>query len=395
MPADFSGKTLLQVIPKLVGGGAEQTTLEVARAFLKAGGTSLVVSSGGGMAETLVADGSEHVELPVDSKNPWLIAQNARDLGELIRKRNVSIVHARSRAPAWSALQAARKNDRPFVTTYHGFYGAKTSLKRLYNSVMVRSDAVIANSEFTAEHVRGHYAGKPYFDDPKMTTIPRGADLSRFAPDVIDPVKVAEAEAAFGDGLRVLLPGRFTPWKGQTVLVDAVARLAETEPTAQLSVIMIGRMDEKADYVEKLRTQIAEAGIASSVQLMPATDDLPPWLAAADVVVSASTDPEAFGRVAVEAQAAGTPVIATAHGGSLETVLDGETGLLIQPGNVEALASALSVFHGNSSDQRKAMGARGINHVRLRYSIEAMTDATLMVYDRLLTGWEMRGEKQR
>ena len=395
MSLDFKGQTLLQVIPKLVGGGAEQTTLEVGEAFVQAGGTSLVVSSGGSMVEQLIADGSEHIELPAESKNPLLIAQNARDLAELIRERNVSIVHARSRAPAWSALQAARKTARPFVTPYNGFYSAKSRLKRLYNSVMVRADAIIANSAFTADHINTEYAGRRYFDLAKVTTIPRGADLSRFAPDAIDQAKVDQAKAQFGDGLRVLLPGRFTGWKGQRVLVDALAQLKADDPDLTFSTVMIGRMDEKPDYVDALRAQIDEAGLSSLVQLLPATDDLPPWLAAADVVVSASTQPEAFGRVAVEAQAAGTPIIATAHGGALETVLDGDTGVLIPPSNVEALASALALFHAKTVAARDAMGGRGIKHARLRYSTEAMAEATLLVYESLIAGWETRGEKQR
>lgn len=395
MSLNLSGKTLLQVIPKLVGGGAEQTTLEVNRAFLNAGGRSMAVSSGGGMAETLIANGGEHIALPVDSKNPWLIAQNARDIGEIICNENVSVVHARSRAPAWSVLQAAHQTGCPFVTTYHGFYSAKTGLKRLYNSAMVRSDAIIANSAFTAEHIHKEYGGRAYFDPTKVTTIPRGADLSRFAPEAVSPEGLARAQSVFGEGLRVLLPGRFTSWKGQRVLINALTSLKRDHPKTAFSTVMIGRMDEKPDYVDELRAQITDAGLAAEIQLLPATDDLPSWLAASDVVVSASTAPEAFGRVAVEAQAAGKPIIATAHGGALETVLDGKTGRLIAPGNVEALASALAVFHDNSADEREAMGARGINHVRLRYSTEAMTEATLLVYESLIAGWETRGEKQR
>lgn len=393
MIPSFHDFTLLQVIPKLIGGGAERTTLEVGRAVVEAGGRSLVVSSGGPMVDELSAGGSEHIAMPVESKNPWLIAQNAGDLASLIRDRGVSLIHARSRAPAWSCLQAARRTGIPFVTTYHGTYNARTALKKLYNSVMVRSDAVIANSAFTAANVTDQYADKPYFSAEKMTTIPRGADLSRFAPEAVDPRKMDAAQAVFGEGFRVLLPGRFTGWKGQQVLIDAAARLARTRADIPLRIICIGRMDEKAAYVQGLIDAIAAAGLEATVSLLPATDDLPPLLAAADVVVSASTDPEAFGRVAVEAQAAGTPVVASAHGGSLETVRDGETGLLIAPGDADALATALEKLHDAGADARRAMGKAGIEHARLRYSVEAMTNATLMVYDVLMKRWETRGER--
>ncbi|MEM9840407.1 MAG: glycosyltransferase family 4 protein [Pseudomonadota bacterium] len=393
MTPSLQNFTLLQVIPKLIGGGAERTTLEVGCAVVEAGGRSIVVSSGGGMVEELTAGGSEHITMPVESKNPWLIASNASELAKLIEKEGVSLIHARSRAPAWSCLQAARRTGVPFVTTYHGTYNAKTALKKLYNSVMVRSDAVIANSDFTAANVTAQYADKPYFTAEKMTTIPRGADLSRFEADAVDPAKIDEAWALFGEGFKVILPGRFTGWKGQRVLIDAAALLKERRSDIPLKIICIGRMDEKADYVESLKSAIDAAGLGADVQLLPATDDLPPFLHASDVVVSASTEPEAFGRVAVEAQATGTPVIATAHGGSLETVRDGETGILVPPGDADALASAIERLHDDGEDARRAMGASGINHVRLRYSVAAMTSATLMVYEELKKRWETRGER--
>ncbi|MCQ8184533.1 glycosyltransferase family 4 protein [Parvularcula maris] len=381
---DMTGRTLLQVIPKLKGGGAERTTLEVGAAFVRAGGTSLVVSSGGGMVEELEQGGSEHIAMPVESKNPLLLAQNARDLADLVKERGVNIIHARSRAPAWSAFFAARRTGTPFVTTYHGTYGAKTAIKRRYNSVMVRGDAVIANSAFTAQHVRKQYEGLPYFDGSRMVTIPRGADLERFDPASVGEERIRPFSLRFGEGFKVVMPGRFTGWKGQGVLIEAARLFREERPDVPLRVLMAGRMDEKPDYVDGLRRRIAEAGLQGVVELMPATDDVPALLAASDVVVSASTDPEAFGRVAIEASAMGKPVIATAHGGSLETVLDGETGYLVPPGDAEALAKALGKLHALGAEGRRAMGERGTQHAGQKFTIEAMTTSTLLVYERLL-----------
>lgn len=391
MDPDFSNKTLVQVIPKLIGGGAERTTLEVAKAFTERGGRSLVVSSGGPMTEELEASGSEHRVMPVESKNPVLIAQNARDLAEMIREQSVSLIHARSRAPAWSCLSAARRTGIPYVTTYHGVYKARSSLKRVYNSVMVRSDAVIANSQFTADHIANEYAGKQYFHADRVIPIARGADLDRFHRDNIPGDKIEAARALFGPGFRILLPGRFTPWKGQATLIPALRLLQENMPGERFTAIMIGRMDEKPDYVESLQNHIDANGLTASIQLVPATDDMAPLLAAADVVVSASTEPEAFGRVAVEAQAAGTPVIATAHGGALETVSDGETGFLIPPGDPKALAGTLGKLAALGQEERRMMGTRGMARAVSKFSIEAMTRSTMIVYQELLMRWENTG----
>ncbi len=388
----MKGRTLLQVIPKLVGGGAERTTLEVADAVVKAGGRSIVVSSGGPMTEGLTAGGSEHVTLPADSKNPWLIAQNARDLRELIEKERVDIIHARSRAPAWSALMAARRTGTPFITTYHGFYKAKRSIKRLYNSVMVRGDVVIANSAFTAHHIAREYKGKPYFDEARVVTIPRGADLSKFGPGAADPAQVEAMTALLGLGLRVVLPGRFTPWKGQRVLVEAAKIVGEKRPDLLVSYAAIGRMDEKPAYVDELRRSIDEAGLTGRFALLPPTDDMAALLLASDIVISASTDPEAFGRVAVEAQASGRPVIASAHGGALETVLDGTTGRLVPPGDAEALARAIIDVNDKGAIGREVMGRSGMEHARTHFTTEAMTSATLKVYLDVLNRQELQGE---
>lgn len=336
------------------------------------------------MAGELERQGSIHIEMPAASKNPLVIAENARNLAELIKTERVSLVHARSRAPAWSALMAARRTERPFITTYHGAYRAKSWPKRLYNSVMVRGNAVIANSAFTYQAVADQYQGKPYFDEARMTVIPRGADLSRFDPATITDARIAGPQSFFGTGLRVLLPGRFTAWKGHEVLIDAAAEISKTNPHHAMSFVAIGRQDDKLEYVETLRKKIDQAGLSGAFQLLPATDDMPAWIAASDVVVSASTEPEAFGRVAVEAQAVGRPTIATAHGGALETVISGKTGLLVPPDDPLALAQALLSVNDLGVDGRRCMGERGMAHAREKFTVEAMTAATLMVYRELI-----------
>ena len=386
---DFSGITILQVIPELDTGGAERTTLEVGRAIIAAGGRSLAVSEGGQMVAELEQDGSTHIEMPVSSKNPMLIAANGQALAKLIRDEGVQIIHARSRAPAWSCFQAARKTGAKFVTTYHGIYRAKGAPKRLYNSVMARGDAVIANSDYTARAVRETYGGKKWFpDSDHFVTIPRGADLSRFDPKALDEARRRAALTAFGGegAFRILLPGRLTEWKGQEVLLRAASLLQKETLPVPFRVVLIGSAQGREDYEARLRAMSEELGIATNVHIHGHWDDMPAAYDWADVTVSASTRPEAFGRVAVESQAMGTPVIASAHGGSLETVKDGETGKLVPPGDDEALFEALREFMRHPNDVKASYSAAARHRAVSHFSIEAMTTATLCVYKQLIQG---------
>ena len=383
-PPDLAGVTICQVIPALSAGGAERTTLEVGRGVVRAGGRSLVVSGGGGMVAQLEREGSTHVTMTVGAKSPLGMARTRARLGALIAREGVSLVHARSRAPAWPAYAAARGAGLPFVTTYHGAYSARTKAKQLYNSVMARGDVAIANSRYTAQVVRETYEGWSFFDPAKLVTIPRGADLARFAPDAVTPDRLAAAFERLGgqDAVRVLLPGRLTDWKGQTVLIEAAQRLQATEGVPALRVALVGDAQGRTTYEEGLRRMIEEADLTRVVRLAGPVDDMPAAYAWSDVVVSASIRPEAFGRVAVEAMAMGRPVIATAHGGSLETVADGETGTLVPPGDAEALAQAIGAL-ARDPEARAAMGQRGRRRAVSRYSTDAMVTATLRVYTSL------------
>ena len=384
---DLSGETIVQVIPALEQGGAERTTLEIARAVVAAGGRSLVVSEGGGLVPRLQAEGSCHVRLPVGSKNPAALLPNKKRLAALIADAGARIVHARSRAPAWPALMAARQEGAFFVTTYHGAYGGKTKLKRLYNSVMARGDVVIANSAYTEQAIREAFAGWRVLEGRRIITIPRGADIDDFAAGAVSEDRLRAAMQAFGgeDAFRVLLPGRLTEWKGQRVLIEAARLLHDGGDIPALRVVLAGATQGREAYEGELRRMIGEAGLSDVVHLAGAWDDMPAAYLWSDVAVSASTRPEAFGRVGVEAMACGRPVVASAHGGSLETVEDGATGLLVPPGDAGRLADALLSLAADPA-RRAAMGDAGAAHVRTRFSTEAMTDATLRVYRDLLSG---------
>lgn len=372
-------------MPSLDTGGAERTTVDVAQALTKAGFVALVATRGGRMTEELARTGAEWIALPVDRKSPLALLANARRIARLIRTRNIALVHARSRAPAWSALWAARLTGVPFVTTHHGIYNAKSRLKRLYNSVMARGDAVIANSQWTADHIAREYG----FTPRRLVVIPRGVDFARFDPVQVTPARVAAMRARFRAGqgdIVVLLPGRLTRWKGQAVLIEAVARLKRAGLGHAMRVVLAGDAQGRSDYESELEARSAEAGLGETVTIAGHVLDMPAAYRAADIVVSASTDPEAFGRIAAEAGAMERPVIASDHGGSREIVLHARTGLLVPPGDPAALAAALETMIAMGPEGRQALGRAARAHVARNFTVERMCADTLALYRELLNG---------
>ncbi|GAB4518578.1 MAG: glycosyltransferase family 4 protein [Amphiplicatus sp.] len=388
--AGFSA-TVLQVIPALDAGGAERTTLEIARAVVEAGGRALVACRGGRLGAQIEAAGARVVPMPVHSKNPLTLWANRARLLDLIRREGVDIVHARSRAPAWSALWAARAAGVPFVTTYHGAYRANGPLKRFYNSAMVRGDLVIANSAFTAAVIRARYDLPP----GRLAVIPRGADLGYFDPAEVSPERVAALRRAWrlpaaGEAFVLLLPGRLTPWKGHETAIAALARLVN-DPSRRgagnqpvLRLIFAGDAQGRDGFEAFLRAEIERRGVRDMIHLVGHCADMPAAYALADVVLAPSLRPEAFGRVAVEAGAMARPVIAADHGGARETVLDGETGVLVPPDDPEALADAIREIAAMPAPARAAMGARARARVAENFSTAAMCAATLDAYRALV-----------
>ena len=373
---------ILQIVPSLDTGGAERTTIDIARALTQAGWSALVATRGGRLAPELADAGGELIRMRAESKSPRLIWENAGVLARLIRKRNISLIHARSRAPAWSALLAARRCDILFVTTYHGIYQAKGPFKRWYNSVMAKGDVVIANSEWTAEHVRRTYAPK------RLVTIARGIDLKYFDPAKVDAYRVTALRARWhvrGDERLVLLPGRLSRWKGQLVLLGAIGLLQKTgRLPAGVRVVIAGDAQTRDTYREDLKEAVARYELQGIAGIEDHIDDMAAAYCAADIVVSASTDPEAFGRVPPEAAAMGKPVIATDHGGARETVLNGESGVLVPPGDVTALLEALADMLARPQGELAAMGAKGRAHIVQNFSLQRMCERTLDVYRSLL-----------
>lgn len=381
--------TILQIIPELDTGGAELSTIEIAEAVIAAGGKAIVLTEGGRMLDRLKATGADVRIFPAATKNPVKLWVNAGSIARIVRQENADIVHARSRAPAWSALLAARRTGRRFVTTYHGAYNEKTTPKRLYNSVMARGDLVIANSNYTRDLVRARY-GTP---DDRIRVIHRGVDVSVFDPEKVghDRVDRLRSEWGIGPDDRVILhAARLTNWKGQSVVVEAARQLYQQGRLNGI-VILAGDAQGRETYAAGLRAAIVAGGLQERVRLVGHVSDMPAAYRVAAASIVASVEPEAFGRTAVESQAMGCPVIATRIGAPPETVLsppehgpDSMTGWLVPPADPGVLAEALAEALSLDPVSRQALAARSRAHALSSFSLWQMRFRTLAVYDELL-----------
>ena len=373
------GTAVLQVLPTLETGGVERGTLEITEAIVAAGGTALVASSGGRLVAAIERAGGRHVQLPLATKNPVVMWRNVGRLAQLIQAERVGIVHARSRAPAWSAMLAARRIGVHFVTTYHGVYTENLPLKRRYNAVMAQGERVIAISG----HVAGLLQSRHGVDPARIRLIPRGVDPTVFDPASVQGSRIARLAKAWhlpGDAPIVMLPARLTRWKGGTVLIDAMADMARTDACC----VLVGATQGRERFAGALEAQARRLGIADRLRLAGQCDDMPAALMLADVVVSASLEPEGFGRAVIEAQAMGRPVIATDHGGAAETVAHSVTGWRVPPGDPGALAAALDHALDMAPAHRLALGERARASVCARYTVAVMQAATIDVYRELL-----------
>jgi len=372
--------TVMQVLPALGGsGGVERGTVEVAGAITQHGWRSLVASNGGERVYQLQRAGAEHFELPLHSKNPFVMYANIGRLEKLIKSQNVDLVHARSRAPAWSAYFACKRAGIAFVTTFHGTYGAENKMKRAYNAVMIKSHRIIAISAFIAGHLKQIYGAS----GDKIRVIHRGVDLDNFDQAKISVERVVKLanDWRLEDGYPVvMLPGRLTRWKGQSVFIEAVAKLGRKD----IRCVLVGSDQGRTGYRKELERLIENRDLGGVVRIVDHCDDMPTAYMLADVVVSASTDPEAFGRVVVEAQALGRLVVAPNHGGACETIEPGKTGWLVAPGNSDDLAKALGEALSLGDDERQAYASRAIESVRADFSKASMCAKTLAVYQEVL-----------
>jgi glycosyltransferase involved in cell wall biosynthesis len=353
--------------------------------LVRAGARALVASEGGRLASELQAIGGLLLPFPAATKNPFAMFFNARRLARLVIAERVDLVHARSRAPAWVSLGACGIAERPLVTTYHGAYSGGSSLKLLYNSVMARGDVVIANSQYTAGIIARLYPNAR----ERLRVIPRGTDMRRFSPGAVERARVARLREDWGVAPHeriVLVAARLTAWKGQTVLIEA-ARLLRERGLEDIRYILAGDAQGRDGYVKELDAAIAASGLGGVVTRVGHCADMPAALMAASVLAAPSTSPEAFGRVAVEAQAMGAMVVVSDLGAVPETVLappqaapESRTGWRVPAGDPSALAETLMTVLSLGATAREAIARRARAHVESQFSLEKMTGETLMAY---------------
>ena len=382
--------TIMQVLPNLVSGGAERGAVDVAAAIVQAGGRAIIVSNGSGTAKPsalmyeLQRAGGEHIELNVASKNPFTIRRNAGTLARLIRQHGVNVIHARSRAPAWSAYRAAQLTGIAFVTTFHAAYKFKSEAKKRYNAVMTKGEPVIAISQFIADHIEHIYGLAPQ----RIVTIPRGVDVDRFSRSAIGEERMIRLlrEWRVPDHLPVLLmPSRLSRIKGHSVLVEALAARKQAGMPQDLYCVIVGATEADARYRAELEQLISERGLEGWIRIVDHCSDMPAAYGLAHLVVAPSTVPEGFGRVPVEAQALGKPVIASDIGGFRETIAQGQTGWLVPPNDPIALAAAIESVMSLGPDERSSLAMRAEQQVRLRFTKGQMCESTLSIY-REVTG---------
>jgi glycosyltransferase involved in cell wall biosynthesis len=385
----MAGATILQAVPRLDAGGSEQAALEIAAALTRAGASALVATEGGRMATAMTEAGGKIITLPMASKNPFTLLANARRLAQVIETRDVDLIHARSRAPAWSALIAARRTRRPFVTTYHGAYASPGPFKNFYSSVMARGDRVIANSRYTADLIVARHR----VPKDRIRVIYRGVDLANFTPDEVVQNRLGRLRALWGVGERqpvVLQAARLTSWKGHALVIEAARQLLRADRLGDAVVIMAGDSQGRAAYQRELERLIARSGLTHRVMLVGHCDDMPAAFALAHVAVIASTSAETFGRTSIEAQAMGCPVIVSDIGAAPETIMPAgpgkrdDTGWLVPCGDAAAIAERMAEALALSPEQRAALGARARRRIAAKFSLRQMQRATLAVYDELL-----------
>ena len=377
---------VLQVIPKLGYGGAETGCYDIAHYLSEQDCGSYIATSGGELLKFIKKNKVKVFKIPVHSKNPLLIFLNTLLLSVFIIFKKINIVHARSRAPAWSCYLACLITNTIFVTTFHGTYNFKSRLKKFYNSIMLRSRLTIAGSNFIFNHINENYS--EYLNkNKKLRVIFRGINVDYFNQKNISLLKQEKLKKEWGleaNKFIILMPGRLTYWKGQEKFIDALNILVEDYGVTNFQAILLGSDQGRKVYSKKLYSLIERYSLTKKVKFIEHCKEMPLAYSLADVVVSASIEPEAFGRVAVEAQAMGKPIIASNIGGSKETVLNRKSGYLYKHDDPRELAKNLNTVIQLSQEELKLMGNEGRKNISKKFDVEAMCDSNLREYKKLL-----------
>ena len=381
-----SNLKVLQVIPKLGYGGAETGCYDIAHYLPENNCESFIVTSGGELLKFVDKKKVKVITLPVHSKNPLLIIFNSLALIGIILFHNISIIHARSRAPAWSCLLASKLTGRKFVTTFHGTYNFNNNFKKFYNSVMVRSNLIIAGSNFIFSHIKEKYSN--YLDaEKKLRVIFRGINVDYFDPTTKieeDEKKLLNKWEIKKDKKIILLPGRLTSWKGQEVFIEAINLVNIDLGYEAFNVVILGNDQGRDLYKKKLIRLAEQYRMKNQIRFIDHCKDMALAYKVSDIVVSASIEPEAFGRVAVEAQSMEKPVIASNIGGSNETIIDEKTGFLFESGDAKSLSQKILKVLNLDETLLKSVGAEGRKNIIQKFNVEKMCFSTYSEYKRII-----------
>ena len=384
--SSYKNKRILQIIPSMEIGGAERTVLEIT-AFLKnTNYTSLVLTSGGKLIKDLEKLNIEVVRYPIDKKNPLLIIKNIIELKKLFIEKNIDLIHVRSRAPAWSAIFAARSLKIPIVTTWHGHVSNSSWFKKKYNSIMHKGNALIANSNYTAENINKIYK----IDKDKIDIIPRGVNTEKFKASNFsdeEKIKIKKEWKVFDQNkIILLLPARLTRWKGHEVVIKAIGLLKKEEFFKNIICLFAGNQKGSERYIQNLKETIASLSLDDKIKLIGQVENMPLAYQVSNIILSPSIQPEPFGRIPIEAQASGKIIISSNAGAVKETIKSGQdsTGFKVKPNNSEELAHQIKLVIKMKDEDLQEIKKRAILNVKNNFSLETMCKKTLEVYNRLL-----------
>ena len=378
---------VLQVIPKLDYGGAETGCYDLAHFLPEQGCKSFIVTSGGVLLKFIKKEKVKVFRLPVQSKNPILILFNAIIISLIILIYNINIIHARSRAPAWSCLIATKITSRKFVTTFHGTYNFSNRFKKFYNSVMVRSHLIIAGSNFIFSHINENYGDFFLNRKRKLLVIFRGINANYFNPQKISLSKIekfSKKNSIDRDKFIILLPGRLSFWKGQKIFIEALKLLSEQINNQPFEGIIIGGDQGKSVYKKQLIALVERYRLKKIIKFIDHCDEMPVAYKISNLVCSCSSEPEAFGRVSVEAQSMGIPIVASDIGGSTETIVKDKTGFLFKSGDSNALTNAIIMVMQKDYNSLKSIGFEGRKNILKKFDVDKMCHTTFTEYKKLI-----------
>jgi glycosyltransferase involved in cell wall biosynthesis len=382
---DLKQKVILQIIPSLESGGVERGTIDIAKSLKSQNFVPIVISSGGVLTYDLKEAKITHFELDVKTKNPFTIFLNIKKIAEIIDEYKVDLVHVRSRAPMWSAYYACKKSKTKLVSTIHGTYSLdflfwkNFSLKKIYNSIMFKADSIIVVSNYIKNYLLRNY--QENFVD-KVQIIQRGVDLQYFNRDKVSKNRIIDLIKKWNlpeDKKMIIMPARFTSWKGHEFLIEALAKVKN-----DFFCVMVGSDHGHKKYRKKIEQKIVKENLAGKIRIVGACRDMPATYQLAHFVVAPSVRPEAFGRVAIEAQASSKIIVATKIGGALETIIDEETGFLVEPFDQESLAKSIDRILEMSKEETEKFGVAGRKNVEENFSNDLMCQKTIEVYKKLL-----------